>query len=80
VSVSNPNPKKVSPYFSGKYYQAMAEDLDLCGMAKRTHAGYLRAVRQLADYCQGLLVPRHSVGATTESLSRHGINVSTCEN
>jgi len=52
VSVSNPNPKKVSPYFSGKYYQAMAEDLDLCGMAKRTHAGYLRAVRQLADYCK----------------------------
>lgn len=49
---ANPNPKKISPFFSGKYYQAMAEDLDLCGMATRTHAGYLRAVRQLADFCQ----------------------------
>lgn len=48
----NPNPKKISTFFAGKYYQAMAEDLDLCGMAQRTHAGYLRAVRQLADHCQ----------------------------
>jgi site-specific recombinase XerD len=48
----NPNPKKSSPFFDGKYYKAMAEDLDLCGMAQRTHAGYLRAVRQLADHCQ----------------------------
>ncbi len=48
----NPNPKKISAFFSGKYYQAMADDLVLCGMAQRTHAGYLRAVRQLADYCQ----------------------------
>ena len=50
--ISNPNPKKISPFFCGKYYKAMAEDLDLCGLAKRTHAGYLRAVRQLADYCK----------------------------
>ncbi len=25
MSVTNPNPKKVSPYFSGRYYQAMAD-------------------------------------------------------
>ena len=51
-SVQNPNPKKVLLFFSGKFYKAMAEDLELCGLAKRTHAGYLRAVRQLADYCK----------------------------
>lgn len=45
----NPNPKKISPFFCGKHYKAMAEDLDVCGLAKRTHAGYLRAVRQLAE-------------------------------
>jgi len=28
----------------------MSEDLHLGGMSERTHAGYLRAVRQLADY------------------------------
>jgi site-specific recombinase XerD len=30
----------------------MSEDLHLGGMAKRTHEGYLRAVRQLADFCR----------------------------
>jgi len=30
----------------------MSEDLRLGGMSERTHAGYLRAVRKLADYCQ----------------------------
>lgn len=30
----------------------MAEDLHLGGMSERTHAGYLRAVRKLADHCQ----------------------------
>jgi hypothetical protein len=30
----------------------MAEDLHLGGMSERTHAGYLRAVRKLADYCR----------------------------
>jgi len=45
----NPNPKKISPFFCGKHYKAMAEDLDVCGLAKWTHAGYLRAVRQLAE-------------------------------
>lgn len=41
-----------SSYFTGRLYTRMAEDLHLGGMSDRTHAGYLRAVRQLADYCQ----------------------------
>lgn len=41
-----------SPYFNGPLYQRMSEDLHLGGMSKRTHEGYLRAVRQLADFCQ----------------------------
>jgi integrase/recombinase XerD len=39
-----------SRYFRGEVYARMAEDLHLGGMSERTHAGYLRAVRQLADY------------------------------
>lgn len=39
-----------SPYFNGPLYERMSQDLHLGGMAKRTHEGYLRAVRQLADY------------------------------
>jgi site-specific recombinase XerD len=42
----------LSKFFTGKFYQAMADDLHLAGMAKRTHDGYLRAVRLLADYCK----------------------------
>jgi site-specific recombinase XerD len=41
-----------SPYFHGPLYARMAEDLHLGGMSERTHAGYLRAVRKLADYSQ----------------------------
>jgi site-specific recombinase XerD len=41
-----------SPYFNGSLYERMSEDLHLGGMAKRTHQGYLRAVRQLADFCR----------------------------
>ncbi len=41
-----------STYFTGSLYSRMAEDLHLGGMSERTHAGYLRAVRKLADYCQ----------------------------
>ena len=41
-----------SRFFDGKLYQKMNEDLQLAGMSKRTVHGYLRAVRQLADYCQ----------------------------
>ena len=41
-----------SSYFNGSLYQRMSDDLHLGGMSERTHAGYLRCVRQLADYCQ----------------------------
>jgi integrase/recombinase XerD len=41
-----------SEYFQGKLYQQMQDDLHLAGMAQRTIHGYLRSVRQLADYCQ----------------------------
>jgi integrase/recombinase XerD len=41
-----------STYFNGPLYGRMSDDLHLAGVAKRTHDGYLRAVRQLADYCQ----------------------------
>ena len=40
-----------SQYFNGTLYQRMSDDLHLAGMSQRTHDGYLRAVRQLADYC-----------------------------
>lgn len=43
---------KDSRYFTGRLYQKMNEDLQLAGMSKRTVHGYLRAVRQLADYCK----------------------------
>jgi len=41
-----------SPYFNGSLYERMSQDLHLGGMSKRTHQGYLRSVRQLADYCK----------------------------
>lgn len=41
-----------SPYFNGPLYERMSEDLHLGGMSKRTHEGYLRAMRQLADFCK----------------------------
>ena len=41
-----------SRFFDGKLYQRMHDDLHLAGMSKRTVHGYLRAVRQLVDYCQ----------------------------
>ena len=41
-----------SNFFSGKLHQQMSDDLHLAGVSQRTHDGYLRAVRQLADYCQ----------------------------
>ena len=41
-----------SSYFTGPLYTRMAEDLHLGGMSERTHDGYLRAVRKLADFCQ----------------------------
>lgn len=44
------HPPKSSTFFDGKLYQKMQEDLKLAGFAKRTVHGYLRAVRQLADF------------------------------
>jgi site-specific recombinase XerD len=41
-----------SRYFVGPLYSRMADDLHLGGMSQRTHDGYLRAVRQLADFCK----------------------------
>ena len=41
-----------SEFFDGKLYQRMNDDLQLAGMSKRTVHGYLRAVRQLADFAQ----------------------------
>ena len=39
-----------SQFFKGKIYQRMQDDLHLNGMAQRTIYGYLRSVRQLADF------------------------------
>ena len=46
------HPPADSRYFDGDLYQKMSDDLQLAGMSKRTVHGYLRAVRQLADYCK----------------------------
>lgn len=46
------HPPKQCEFFNGKLYQKMHEDLKLAGFAKRTVHGYLRAVRQLADFAQ----------------------------
>ena len=41
-----------SEFFKGDIYDRMAEDLHLAGFSQRTVHGYLRSVRQLADYCR----------------------------
>jgi hypothetical protein len=41
-----------TPYFNGPLYERMSQDLHLGGKSKRTHEGYLRAVRHLADFCK----------------------------
>ena len=41
-----------SKFFTGKLYSRMYDDLHLGGMSQRTVHGYLRSVRQLADFCQ----------------------------
>jgi len=38
--------------FTGPLHDRMLEDLHLEGTSERTHSGYLRAVRKLADYCE----------------------------
>ena len=42
----------ISKYFHGPLYQRFSDDLQLSGVAQRTHDGYLRSVRQLADFHQ----------------------------
>jgi site-specific recombinase XerD len=54
-----------SRYFDGPLYQRMSDDLHLAGHSQRTHDAYLRAVRQLADYCHH--APDH---ITEEALRR----------
>lgn len=39
-------------FFHGELYQRMSDDLNLEGKGKRTHDGYLREVRKLAEFCQ----------------------------
>jgi site-specific recombinase XerD len=41
-----------SEYFNGILFRKMVEDLRLAGKAKRTVYGYLRSIRQLADFCR----------------------------
>lgn len=41
-----------SQFFCGSLYQRMSEDLQITGKGKRTHDGYLREIRKLADYCR----------------------------
>ena len=41
-----------SEFFTGNLYRRMNDDLQLAGFSQRTVHGYLRSVRQLADYCQ----------------------------
>ncbi len=50
--VNYDHPPKSSRYFDGSLYQRMNEDLQLAGFSKRTVHGYLRAVRQLADWAR----------------------------
>lgn len=44
------NPK--GAFFPDPLRQRLSEDLHLTGKAKRTHDGYIRAVRQLSDFAQ----------------------------
>ena len=46
----NYNLPATSKFFKGTLYQRMQDDLHLAGMAQRTIHGYLRSVRQLADF------------------------------
>ncbi len=41
-----------SQFFGGSLYQKMSEDLHLTGKGKRTHDGYLREIRKMADHCR----------------------------
>ena len=53
-----------SKFFCGMLYQRMSDDLHLAGLSQRTHDGYLRAIRQLADYCQAAPDALHALWRT----------------
>ncbi len=50
--MANHNLPACGSFFKGELYQRMQDDLHLAGMAQRTIHGYLRSVRQLADFCR----------------------------
>lgn len=41
-----------SAYFNGELYKKASDDLHLSGRGQRTHDGYLREIRKLADHCK----------------------------
>ena len=45
-------PPSSSKFYDGVLHEAVHEDLQLAGMSQRTVHGYLRAVRQLADWAE----------------------------
>lgn len=47
-----PTPRSTSQFFRQELYQRMSDDLQITGKAPRTHNGYLRAVRQLAEFAK----------------------------
>jgi len=51
-SISNGSSNPLGKHFSQEIRQRLSEDLHLTGKAKRTHDGYIRAVRQLSDFAQ----------------------------
>ena len=61
VNYANPVPSK---YFNGQLDQQLTDDLHLAGRSQRTVHGYLRSVRQLADFS------RRSPDKVTESQLR----------
>jgi|GEM_PF-7052490 len=68
--------KSYSAQFFGKLHDRMAEDLYLAGMSERTHAGYPRAVRQLADYCKTPPANKQKVGGRNGIGSRRVLSYS----
>jgi len=49
---NNGSPNPLGLFFPANLRQRLSEDLHLSGKAKRTHDGYIRAVRQLSDFAQ----------------------------
>jgi site-specific recombinase XerD len=51
-SNAKPTAKSTSSFFPQKLYQRMSDDLHLTGKAETTRKAYLRALRELAEYCR----------------------------